>query len=109
MSASAGNASSIATSTVSAAMPRQRSRCASTLALPPSPYVPSSDGNTSAIRTASLCDRSGIADHLAIRLERAVVGEHLDRSAALHRAQRLVRVAHAHVLDPGVPQPDGDV
>src|SRR4051812_29989787 len=109
MSASAGSGSSIATSTVSAAMPRQRSRWASTLALPPSPYVPSSDGNTSAIRTASVRGRSGIADDLAVGLEGAVVGEHLDRAAALHRAQCLIRVVDAHVLDPGVAQPDGHI
>src|SRR4051794_23027236 len=99
MSASAGNGSAVAAAIVSPAMSRQRNRCASTLALPPSPYVPSNEGKTRAIRTASPRARSGIADHFPVALERAVVGEHLDRAAALHGAQRLVGVVDANVVD----------
>src|SRR3954471_4685746 len=86
-------------------MSRHRSRCARTLALPPSPYVPSNDGNTSAIRTAD----SGIAHDLAITLERRVVGEYVDRSAPVGSADRVCQVVHPHVLDTGVAQPYGHV
>src|SRR5579885_2114010 len=105
MSACSGTAASTATSTTSASYPRQRSRCASTLALPPSPYVPSNDGKTSAIRTAP----SAMSQHLAIGLERRVVGEDLDRSAAVRRRQRRRRVVYPHVVDARVAQPYGDV
>src|SRR3954467_7539524 len=86
-------------------MSRHRSRCARTLALPPSPYVPSNDGNTSAIRTAD----SGIAHDLAIALECRVVGEYVDRAAPVGRADRLGEVVHPHVLDTGVAQPHRDI
>src|SRR5438270_8501801 len=94
----------------SASMLRHRSRCARTLALPPSPYVPSSDGNTSAIRTAD----SGIAHNLAVALEGGVVREYVDRSArprcrAVRRAHRLREVVDANVLHSGVAQPHCDV
>src|SRR3954447_6767731 len=102
MSASAGTGASIATSTVSAAMPRQRSRWARTLALPPSPYVPSNDGNTSAIRTAD----SRLSHDLAIALERRVVREYVDRSGRTTcragRANRLRQIVDANMLDSGV-------
>ena len=57
----------------SAGIPRHRKRCARTLAFPPSPYVPSSDGNTSAMRTGS-----PMTNHAAITLERGVVRQYLD-------------------------------
>src|SRR3954447_4168786 len=100
-SACSGTASSTPTSMTSASMSRQRSRCARTLAFPPSPYVPSNEGNTSATRTAD----SGIAHDLAVALERRVVGEHVDRSAPVCRADGLGEVVHPHVLDTGVAQP----
>src|SRR3954447_12405130 len=94
----------------SASMSRQRSRCARTLALPPSPYVPSNDGNTNAIRTAD----SGIAHDLAIALERRVVGEYVDRAPgsscrATRSADRLGQVIHSHVFDAGVAKPHRNV
>src|SRR5947209_15950741 len=89
----------------SASMLRHRSRCARTLALPPSPYVPSNDGNTSAIRTAD----SGITHDLAVALERGVVGEYVDRTAPVRRADRLCQVVDAHVLHARVAQADGDI
>src|SRR3954467_11150740 len=109
MSACAGNGSSSPTSIVSAATSRPRSRCASTLAFPPSPYVPSSDGKTRAIRTASPRGRSGIAENFAIALERAVVGQHLDRTAAVYGAQRVIGIVDAVMVDAGVAQPHRDV
>src|SRR4051794_31622378 len=104
-SACSGTASSTPTSTSSASMSRHRSRCARTLALPPSPYVPSNDGNTSAIRTAD----SGIAHNLAIALERRVVGEYVDGTAPVGRADRLRQFVHPHMLDAGIAQPHRDV
>src|SRR5438270_9858884 len=89
----------------SASMSRHRSRCARTLALPPSPYVPSNDGNTSAIRTAE----SGIAHDLAIALEGRVVGEYVDRSAPVCRADRLCQVVDPPMVDAGVAQPHRDI
>src|SRR4051812_23658175 len=89
----------------SASIWRQRSRCARTLALPPSPYVPSNDGNTSAIRTVD----SGIAHHLAVALERRVVREYVDRAAPMCRADRLGQVIHPYVLDAGIAEPHRDV
>src|SRR3954466_11203917 len=86
-------------------MSRHRSRCARTLALPPSPYVPSNDGNTSAIRTAD----SGIAHDLAITLERRVVGEYVDGTAPVSRSDRLGQVVHPDVLDAGVAEPHRNV
>src|SRR5438270_12268221 len=89
----------------SASMLRHRSRCARTLALPPSPYVPSNDGNTSAIRTAD----SGITHDLAVALERGVVGEYVDRTAPVCRADRLRQIVDSHMFDPGVTKPHRNV
>src|SRR3954466_15448454 len=91
-------------------MSRQRRRCARTLAFPPSPYVPSNDGNTNAIRTAD----SGIAHDLAIALEGRVVGEYVDRvpgssCRATGRADRLGQVIDSHVFDTGIAQPHRNV
>src|SRR5580704_1827025 len=85
-------------------MPRQRSRCASTVALPPSPYVPSTDGKTRATRTGSSRWRSATSDDLAVGLEGGVVGEHLDRAVATCGLQRRAGILEPAVLDSGVVQ-----
>src|SRR5438128_379275 len=87
-------------------MPRHRRRWASTMPLPPSPYVPSSSGYSRQMPT-----RSGGTDGPADVLERRVVGGDVDvaPTGRARGADRVDVVPDERVLDIGVAQPDREV
>ncbi len=90
---------------------RHRSRWVSTTALPPSPYVPSNSGNSSAMRTALSHARHAGRPQLTSEIsEHGVVGEHVDLGRFVERAETFEDVAVPHLaVDLGVVQSHREV